>query len=311
MMSKLLEIRNLTVSYDSAGQLPAVNALDLMVRQGEKIAIVGESGAGKSTLANTIMGLLPKSTEIMGEIIFKGINMTPEELAGLRGKEIVLIPQNVYNSINPVLSIGNQMEDLQIEGKVPSEQRKEKILSLLRKVCLPKAGEIPGCYAHQLSGGMKQRVLLAMGLSRSPSLIIADEPTKGLDPQRRLGILSLLKKLVQDSQQSLLLITHDLKAAAFLSDKIALMYKGEIVEVLPASQLYKNGLHPYTAALLAADPERGFHVPCRINSQVSSHSVDGCVYAAFCDSCRSTCLKQKPILREIDNNHMVRCNVIA
>lgn len=182
-MSGLLEIHNLTVTYGSRGRrAPAVRELDLTVGEGEKLAVVGESGAGKSTLASTIMGLLAGSAEIKGEIVFRGHKISPRILAELRGKEIVLIPQNVYNSINPVLSIGSQMEDLQIEARVPPGQRRRNILSLLRRVRLPRPEAIPGSYAHQLSGGMKQRVLLAMGLSRSPSLILADEPTKGLDP---------------------------------------------------------------------------------------------------------------------------------
>lgn len=311
-MSGLLEIHNLTVTYDFQGRrVPAVRALDLTVGEEEKLAIVGESGAGKSTLAHTVMGLLANSTEIKGEIVFKGLKMSPRTLVELRGKEIVLIPQNVYNSINPVLSIGNQMEDLQIEAKVPPERRRGNILSLLRKVCLPRPEAIPGSYAHQLSGGMNQRVLLAMGLSRSPSIILADEPTKGLDPVRRMGILSLLKQLLEHHRQSLVLITHDIKAAVFLSDSIALMYQGEIVEVLPASRLYNHSLHPYTVTLLAAAPERGLQVPRRINSGVSSNPDTGCSYAAFCNLCRPTCLKQKPALQEVASGHMVRCNAIA
>ncbi|MEW6662880.1 MAG: ABC transporter ATP-binding protein [Bacillota bacterium] len=311
-MSGLLEIHNLTVTYGSQGRLaPAVRALDLTVGEGEKLAIVGESGAGKSTLANTIMGLLPNSAEIKGEIFFSGIKISPRILAEIRGKEIVLIPQNVYNSLNPVLSIGNQMEDLLVEAKVPPDQRKNTILNWLRSVRLPRPEAIPGSYPHQLSGGMKQRVLLAMGLSRSPSLILADEPTKGLDPVRRMGILHLLKQLIEHQRQSLILITHDIKAAVFLSDTIAIMYQGEIVEIIPATRLYHHSLHPYTMALLAAAPERGLQVPCRINPGVSSYPLTGCSYAAFCNLCRPTCLQQKPALRKVAFGHMVRCNVIA
>ncbi len=311
-MSSLLEIRNLTVTYRFQDrQAAAVRALDLTIREGEKLAIVGESGAGKTTLVSAIMGLLPNSAEIEGKIFFREFQLNPRILAKLRGKEIVLIPQNVHNSLNPVFSVGNQMEDLLIEAKISPNRRRRIILDLLRKVRLPRPEVIPRSYPHQLSGGMKQRVLLAMGLSRSPSLILADEPTKGLDPVRRVGILYLLKQLVEQRRQSFVLITHDIKAAVYLSDTVALMYQGEIVEVLPASLLNTHSLHPYTTALLAAAPERGLQVLRRINPGVDSSPIVGCSYAAFCNLCRPACLKQKPVLRKVASGHMVRCHAIA
>jgi len=233
--------------------------------------------------------------------------VSPRTLAGLRGREIVLIPQNVYNSLNPVFSIGIQMEDVQSEAKIPPEQRRRTMLSLFRMVRLPRPEAIPGSYAHQLSGGMKQRVLLAMGLTGAPSLILADEPTKGLDPVRRLSILSLLKELVEQQRQSLLLITHDLRAAVFLSDLVALMYKGEIVEVLPSFKLNSDSLHPYTRALLAAAPERGLQVPLPVKAGLSAQPPEGCSYAVFCRLCRPHCLRRKPALRAAAPGHMVRC----
>ncbi|HAP31677.1 MAG TPA: hypothetical protein DCQ14_01285 [Firmicutes bacterium] len=179
-LSTLLEIERLSVTYNINGYtLPALQEVDLHLAAGEKLGLVGESGAGKTTLAGAVMGLLPRGATIKGSILFKGKLLSPPLLARLRGREMVLIPQNVYNSLNPVLSVGQQMEDLQIEAKSPRQKRRQIILGLLEKVRLPRPQDLPGSYPHQLSGGMKQRILLAMGLSRSPSLVLADEPTKG------------------------------------------------------------------------------------------------------------------------------------
>ncbi|MEG3067305.1 MAG: ABC transporter ATP-binding protein [Syntrophaceticus schinkii] len=311
-MSNLLEIHNLSVTYGLNGwRVLAVRDLGLTLGEGEKLAIVGESGAGKSTIANTIMGLLGNGAEIQGEIYFKGSQVKQETVSELRGKEIVLIPQNVFNSINPVFSIGEQMEDLQNEANVAPEQRQGRILELLRRVRLPRPESIPDSFSHQLSGGMKQRVLLAMGLSQSPSLIIADEPTKGLDPIRRMGILNLLQQLVKQNRQSLMMITHDIKAAAFLCDTITLIYKGEMMERLPAAHLYENSMHPYSKALMAAAPERGLQVPSQINSEFNHSPVTGCSYAAYCQLFRNSCLEQRPALRQVAPGHWVRCDAVA
>lgn len=203
------------------------------------------------------------------------------------------------------------MEDLQSEANVAPEQRQGRILELLRRVRLPRPESIPDSFSHQLSGGMKQRVLLAMGLSQSPSLIIADEPTKGLDPIRRMGILNLLQQLVKQNRQSLMLITHDIKAAAFLCDTITLIYKGEMMERLPAAHLYENSMHPYSKALMAAAPERGLQVPSQINSEFNHSPVTGCSYAAYCQLFRNSCLEQRPALRQVAPGHWVRCDAVA
>lgn len=311
-MSALLQIDRLSVIYHINGYaLPALQEVDLHLAAGEKLGLVGESGAGKTTLAGAVMGLLPRGATVKGKIIFKGKILSPAHFARLRGREMVLIPQNVYNSLNPVLSIGQQMEDLQIEGKIPREKRQATMLNLLQKVRLPRPQAVPGSYPHQLSGGMKQRVLLAMGLSRSPSLVLADEPTKGLDPVRRMGILSLVRELMDRNGQSLVLITHDLNAAVYLCDTVALMYRGELVEIIPASRLLTAGLHPYTRALLAAAPERGLGIPARVDGPPSPFPLHGCPYSPLCELCLPACRKEKPPLFPVGHGHLVRCGQIA
>lgn len=311
-MSTLLEVHKLSVTYHVNGSsLPALQNVDLHLAAGEKIGLVGESGAGKSTLAGAVMGLLPRGATVGGKILFKGKVLSGPLFTRLRGREMVLIPQNVYNSLNPVLSIGQQMDDLQIEAKIPRGKRQGLIVNLLEKVRLPRPQAVPGSYPHQLSGGMKQRVLLAMGLSRFPSLVLADEPTKGLDPVRRMGIMNLVKDLVNRNSQSLVLITHDLKAAVYLCDTVALMYRGELVEIIPASRLLTAGLHPYTKALLAAAPERGLGIPANIDASSSPPYLQGCSFGPLCDLCMPACRKEKPPLLSVGPGHQVRCGRIA
>ncbi len=311
-MSALLQIERLSVTYNLNGRaLPALQEVDLCLAPGEKLGLVGESGAGKTTLASAVMGLLPRGATVKGAILFKGQTLSSPLLARLRGREMVLIPQNVYNSLNPVFSIGQQMEDLLVKAQLPRQKRQQLILELLGKVRLPRPQELPGSYPHQLSGGMKQRILLAMGLSRSPSLVLADEPTKGLDPVRRMGILRLVKELVSRNGQSLILITHDLKAAVYLCDTVALMYRGELVEIIPASCLLTAGLHPYTRALLAAAPERGLAIPACGEGPPSPAAVQGCPYSLVCPICLPACRKKKPPLFSVGPGHMVRCGKVA
>jgi len=309
----LLEIRNLTVRYRRSGDdwdRPAVSGLWVAVEQGEKLAVVGESGAGKTTIAHAVMGILPPMTRVEGEIVYRGQRIDSRMPEGIRGKEIVLIPQNAYNSLNPVLPAGTQLEDLQAEDGVPSPLRRQQLRSMLQRVRLTDPDAVLASFPHQLSGGMKQRVLLAMGLLREPRLIIADEPTKGLDPVRRLGVLELLKDLLAQKQQSLMLITHDIRAAVFLCDTVVMMYRGELVEKLPVSRLYEYSSHPYTIALLNASPQRGLQAGQNAGNGISTGGR-GCSYVACCSQSVPVCGQERPVWREIYPGHLVRCHVVA
>ena len=259
----LLVVQNLRTHFRTpAGVVRAVDGISFTVSEGEVVALVGESGSGKSVTSLSVMGLVPKPAGFHagGEILYRGKDLTriPEnELRELRGKEISLVFQDPMNSLNPVMTCGKQVEEgLRLHQGVSGKQAREQVLGLFRDVGIPDPERRMGAYPHELSGGMRQRVVIAMALACGPHLLIADEPTTALDVTVQAQILDLLLKLQASRNMGVLLITHDLAVVAETADRVAVMYAGKIVETASVEELFARPRHPYTRALLDSMPAR-------------------------------------------------------
>lgn len=257
----LLEIKELEVFFKSSqGIVKAVNKANINTRDGKTTAIVGESGSGKSVTSLAIMGLLDKSSieKISGEINFEGKNLlksTPEELRHIRGNEISMIFQEPMTSLNPALKVGYQMSEVfRTHFKMDKKTAKEKSIEMIKKVEIPRPEEVYNSYPHELSGGMRQRIMIAMALSSSPKLLIADEPTTALDVTIQKEVLELMKKLKEDMNTSIIFISHDLGVVSDIADYVNVMYAGKLVERAKAEDIFKRPLHPYTRGLIKAIP---------------------------------------------------------
>ena len=257
----LLEIKDLEVFFKSSqGIVKAVNKVNINTRDGKTTAIVGESGSGKSVTTLAIMGLLDKSSleKISGEINFEGKNLlksSPEELRRIRGNEISMIFQEPMTSLNPALKVGYQMSEVfRTHFKMDKKTAKEKSIEMIKKVEIPRPEEVYNSYPHELSGGMRQRIMIAMALSSSPKLLIADEPTTALDVTIQKEVLELMKKLKEDMNTSIIFISHDLGVVSDIADYVNVMYAGKLVERAKAEDIFKRPLHPYTRGLIKAIP---------------------------------------------------------
>lgn len=257
----LLEIKNLEVFFKSSqGIVKAVNKVNINTRDGKTTAIVGESGSGKSVTSLAIMGLLDKSSleKISGEINFEGKNLlksSPEELRHIRGNEISMIFQEPMTSLNPALKVGYQMSEVfRTHFYMDKKTAKEKSIEMIKKVEIPRAEEVYNSYPHELSGGMRQRIMIAMALSSSPKLLIADEPTTALDVTIQKEVLELMKKLKEDMKASIIFISHDLGVVSDIADYVNVMYAGKVVERAKAEDIFKRPIHPYTRGLIKAIP---------------------------------------------------------
>ncbi|MBD0711034.1 MULTISPECIES: ABC transporter ATP-binding protein [unclassified Streptomyces] len=259
--SPLLEVRDLHVEFHTRdGIAKAVNGVNYSVNAGETLAVLGESGSGKSVTAQAIMGILdmPPGKIPQGEILFRGedmLKMSEEERRKIRGSKIAMIFQDALSSLNPVLSVGYQLGEMfRVHQGMSKKDARLKSIELMDKVKIPAAKARVSDYPHQFSGGMRQRIMIAMALALEPDLIIADEPTTALDVTVQAQVMDLLAELQQEYNMGLILITHDLGVVADVADKIAVMYAGRIVEQAPVHELYKRPAHPYTKGLLESIP---------------------------------------------------------
>ena len=257
----LLDVRDLHVEFHTRdGVAKAVNGVNYSVNAGETLAVLGESGSGKSVTAQAIMGILdmPPGKIPQGEIFFQGrdmLKMSNEERRKIRGRKIAMIFQDALSSLNPVLSVGYQLGEMyRVHEGLSRKDSKAKAIELMDKVKIPAAKERVNDYPHQFSGGMRQRIMIAMALALEPELIIADEPTTALDVTVQAQVMDLLAELQREYNMGLILITHDLGVVADVADKIAVMYAGRIVETAPVHEIYKNPAHPYTKGLLESIP---------------------------------------------------------
>ena len=307
----LLGIRNLKVYfYSEDGVVRAVNDVDLDIGEGETLGIIGETGCGKTILGLSILRLLSENTKVEGRILYRGedlLKLSDNEMRKIRGKEIAMIFQNPLSSMNPVLTIGTQVaEPVELHQHLKDRNAKEKVIEMLKSVRIPSPSKRVDEYPHEFSGGMRQRAMIAMGLICMPSLIIADEPTTGLDVTIQAQIVELMKDVLKDSGTSMLLITHDLGVAAELCDYMAVMYPGEIVEYAGVRDMFKNPKHPYTRGFLDSLPGRGLK-PIPGMSPSLINIPEGCKFHPRCSYATGRCKKERPQMKKVGEKHFVRC----
>lgn len=294
----LLTVENLRVVYKTpTGQVQAVDGVTLELIQGETLALVGETGCGKSTIAHSLLNLLPGNADIHGKIIYKNkdlLNLPEKDLARLRGKEISLVMQNPALALNPVYSIGHQItEPLIAHRSLKKAEAVVMVKGLLKKLHFKGPDNAMKAYPFEMSGGMKQRVSIGISVILNPEVIIADEPTKGLDERLRRMVLEELRLVREMNHSSMILITHDLNAAREISDRIAVMYAGEILEIGAAQEFFRGPLHPYSKALLESLPDRGFR-PIPGISPSMIHPPEGCKFHPRCPQKKEICSLHRP-----------------
>jgi len=317
-MEPLLRVEDLTVAFmEDKKQTVVVDGASFTVNPGEILCIVGESGCGKSVTALSILGLLSPNARILkGKALFEGqdlLKMSEKELDYIRGKEIAMIFQDVMNSLNPVFTVGNQLtEAIRIHLGYDKKRSEEYAAEILEKVGLPDAQAVMRKYPHMLSGGMQQRVMIAMALACQPKLIIADEPTTALDVTIQLQIMKLLAKLQKEFQMSIILITHDLGVVAELADRVIVMYAGHFMEEAPVYGLFDKPLHPYTRALLKSVPSIYDDADKKLESIPGTvperyQDIKGCRFYDRCPYHVPLCKEPQPYFT-IEPGHYVRCH---
>ena len=320
-MKELLKIRNLETHFFShEGAVKAVNRISFAINVGETLGLVGESGCGKSVTALSIMRLIPNPPGkiVGGEIYFEGKNLLQldeKQMRNIRGKKISMIFQEPMTSLDPVFTIGHEIvESIQLHQGLKKEEAKERAIEALKIVGIPDAGKRIDSYPHELSGGMRQRAMIAMALSCNPTLLIADEPTTALDVTIQAQILKLIHELKEEFDASVMLITHDLGVIAEMCDYVAVMYAGHIVESSDVDTLFVNPLHPYTKGLMKSIPRL----------DVESEHLDtirglvpnlldlppGCPFHPRCDLRLRQCAKEVPELIQVEDLHLVKCHLV-
>ncbi len=306
----MLSISSLQTSFASRdGAVKAVDSVDLTLKSGEKIGLIGETGCGKTVLGMSVVRLLPPSATTTGTITYQGRSLfgySEKEMQKVRGSEISFILQNPTTSLNPLIRVGDQVAERlrEYQGYSGSRAYREAI-RLMRSVNFPDAEKRGTQYPHELSGGMRQKVMIAMGIAGDPSLIIADEPTKALDKRNKAEILGILNTIAGD--RSMIMITHDLTAAGEVCDRIAVMYAGELVEEGPAEEVLTSPSHPYTRAFIAAHPKKGCRpIPGSSPSLISPPS--GCRFHPRCPDASPECSHKHPFMNPAGDERSIRCH---
>ncbi|GIO19950.1 ABC transporter ATP-binding protein [Oceanobacillus oncorhynchi subsp. incaldanensis] len=313
----LLSVHQLKAHFQSEyGLVKAVDGINFDVYQGETVCIVGESGCGKSVTAMSIMGLLPDTSKVEGEINLAGKDLTKlskGNMRRIRGNELSMIFQEPMTSLNPVMTIGEQMTEVLLEHQaISKKQATKKSLELIKMVGIGRGEQIIKSYPHQLSGGMLQRVMIAIALACDPKMLIADEPTTALDVTIQAQVLNLLQDLKEETNMSMLLITHDLGVVAEVADRVVVMYAGKVVEQGTVEEIFANPKHPYTKGLLQAKPVLGsrkkklYTIPGQVPKLVDLKP--SCYFADRCEHCMKICTQQTPELKSDDSSeHKVAC----
>jgi peptide/nickel transport system ATP-binding protein len=316
-VAPLLHVKNLTTHFHlKEGVLKAVDGVDLLLEAEETLAIVGESGCGKSVTAASLMRLVqPPGRIVSGEVLFAGqdlLKLSDEEMRGLRGNQISMIFQDPMTALNPVLTVGFQiMEGLRLHRGLQVADARSETLDLLQQVGIPSPAERFSAYPHQLSGGMRQRVMIAMALALRPRLLIADEPTTALDVTIQAQILELIDRLREEIRMGFILITHDLGIVAQRAHATAIMYAGKIVENAPTAEVLGTPLHPYTVGLLRSLPQNSPPgeplptIPGMVPSLIGE--LTGCAFCPRCPEKTWQCQREAPPLKEVSSGHFVRC----
>ena len=318
MAETILEVKDLkTYFYTEEGTVPAVDGLDFTLRDGETLAIVGESGCGKSVTSLSILGLIknPPGKIISGEILYKGEDLCKageKRMRQIRGDEISMIFQEPMTSLNPVFTVGHQiMESLKYHQHCTKTQARQRAVEMLKLVGIPDPEKNVDSYPHQISGGMRQRVMIAMALACNPKILIADEPTTALDVTIQAQILRLLRDLQEKMDTAIILITHDLGIVAQTAENVMVMYGGQAVEYSDVASIYKKPLHPYTVGLLKSIPKLHEEQDKLYNIKGSIPSPQefpkGCRFSPRCEDCMERCKDSMPQLTKTEDGRMVRC----
>ena len=315
----ILKVKNLHTYFRTEhGLIPSVNGVSFEVKEGETLAIVGESGSGKSVTSLSIMGLIePPGKVEKGEILFQDKDLTKvsnKEYRKLRGNEIAMVFQEPLSSLNPLFTIGNQIsESIKLHQKVDRKEAKKRSIEMLNHVGIPRPDKVYDSFPHTLSGGMRQRVMIAIALSCQPNLLIADEPTTALDVTIQAQILKLMKDLAKEEDTAILLITHDLGVVAEMADKVVVMYAGQVVEYTDVFTLFSNPKHPYTKGLLASTP-KFFDSDEKLESikgtvPTPDAMPKGCKFHPRCPFAMDICIAQEPALDQVEGlvEQEVRC----
>ncbi len=317
MSNTILDVKNLCVRFKTEdGFVSTVNGVTFGMKEGETLAIVGESGSGKSVTSLALMGILPQNGEVYdGEMLFENKNLrtlSKKEYRAIRGNKMSMIFQEPMTALNPVFTIGYQLkETLIVHNQISKEAAQKKGIEMLELVGIPDAEKSMGRFPHQLSGGMRQRVMIAMALSCNPKLLIADEPTTALDVTIQAQILTLMRNLKEESNTSILMITHDLGVVAEVADRVIVMYAGEVVEEAPVHELFENPLHPYTRGLMASIPkihdvvENLYSIEGTVPNPANMPT--GCKFHPRCPLADAECIKVHPELEYVSSTHAKRC----
>ena len=319
---RLLDVKNLkTYFFTDEGVVRAVDGVDLYIKQGETLGVVGESGCGKSVTALSIMKLIPQPPGkiVDGEMIYNGINLVDlpaNRMRKIRGKEISMVFQEPMTSLNPVFTCGEQIaEALRLHEGLGRREAMDKTVDMLKLVHIPNAERRVKEYPHQLSGGMRQRIMIAMALSCNPKLLIADEPTTALDVTIQAQILELLNELKAKLKMAVMLITHDMGVIAETAQRVVVMYAAKVAEEAPVGDLFKEPLHPYTQGLLRSIPRIDLAATERRRLETIPGTVPtlrgeiapGCRFAPRCPFVKSVCTEKDPVLKEVKPGHKVSC----
>lgn len=316
MSEPLLQIKNLKVVFPTAqGILWAVEGIDLQVEPGKCLAVVGESGCGKSVTSLSIMRLLQDAEIRVDKMELSGVDLTSlseKEMQEIRGRKMSMIFQDALSALNPVMTVGKQLDEIyRRHWKVSKKEAKMRSIEALKLVGVPDPEMRYRAFPHELSGGMRQRVLIAMAFACHPELIIADEPTTALDVTIQAQVLEVLKQMQQEEKTALILITHDLSVVVHMADEICVMYSGKIVEKSPTKTLFLNPLHPYTEALIASVPKmeeekgRFIQIPDTLPNPI--HKPKGCYFHPRCSYCTEKCREKMPPLFTLEDGRQVRC----
>jgi peptide/nickel transport system ATP-binding protein len=313
----LLDIRNLRVEFPTRhGTLVAIDDVSLTIREGEILGVVGESGAGKSLTGSAVIGLLPEPGRIVqGEIHLSGRridDLSDEAMRRIRGKEIGAIFQDPLTSLNPLYSIAYQLtETIRTHLDLSAKEARSRALDLLKEVGIPAAEERMGRYPHEFSGGMRQRIVIALALAANPKLIIADEPTTALDVSIQAQIIAVLKRLCREHHAAVMLITHDMGVIAEATDRVAVMYAGRIVETGPVEEVIRRARHPYTDGLMGAIPQLKMRAErlTQIDGAMPrlTEMPAGCAFHPRCPRMLERCRAQRPPVKTVAAGHDVAC----
>ena len=319
MSEQLVEVKDLKVTYYQNGvETPVVRNVSFGIRKNETLGLVGESGSGKSVTSKAIMRLIaePPGKIANGDILFEGKNLLKlkeKQMQKVRGKDIAMIFQEPMTSLNPLYTCGSQIaEAILLHNKCSKQEAWNQAVEILKMVGVPSPEKRAQSYPHELSGGMRQRVMIAIALSCNPKLLIADEPTTALDPTIQAQILKLIHDMQREKEMSVLLITHDMGIVAENCDRVAVMYAGQILEIADVKTIFGQPAHPYTIGLLKAIPKLDEKVERLYNIRGMvprfNELPKGCTFGPRCDFCDKKCEEEAPELKDMGNGHLVRCH---